>query len=198
MVNSFCTTGSGTDFYVAYNTFLDFGYSAIGLGYGYLNEHKHEITALAEHNQLTYSTAWAAHPDQHCLMDSGAIYVSTQNDNTIIRDNQILSYNGMKGNRGIFCDDGAFNLEIYGNRIIGIDNDYSINSWRCKRIEQDPQSQVQRTNFNIRIYDNVVNAPILFDPREDTDNGCYIGSNRFLSAQKRITMLDRILAIFAQ
>ena len=197
MVNSFCTTGSGTDFHVAYNTFLDFGYSAIGLGYGYLNEHKHEISAIAEHNQLTYSTEWAAHPEQHCLMDSGAIYVSTQNDRTIIRNNQILSYTGMKGNRGIFCDDGAYNLQIYGNTILGINNDYSIDSWRCKRVERDPASKVQRTNYNIRIYDNVVNAPILFEPRDEEPNGCYLGDNPFRQGAEKPSLLDRIKAFFS-
>ena len=167
MQNSFCVSCAGSGFRVAHNLFSDFGYSAIGLGYGYLNEKTGDISGIAEYNRLYYSDEWAGHPDQHTLMDSGAIYVSTQNDRTVIRYNRISSYTGMKDNRGIFCDDGAYNLEIYGNTILGITNSYSIDSRRCKRIERDPQSKVQRVNFNIKIYDNVTDAPVRFEPRED-------------------------------
>ena len=178
MTNSFCVSCSGTDAYIADNTFVDFGYSAIGLGYGYKNNHENIISAIAERNKILYSKKYIDNIGQHSIMDSGAIYVSTQNDNTVIRYNTITDYMGIKDNRGIFCDDGANNVHIYGNTVSGIaDGNFSIDSRRCANIETEHGSKVKRTNINNRVFDNIVDAPIRFEPREGKDNGCYLGEN---------------------
>lgn len=62
------------------------------------------------------------------LMDSGAIYTWTQNDQVIIRYNYIHDYTGASDNRGMFCDDGAANFKIIGNRILRIANSYCVDS----------------------------------------------------------------------
>ena len=65
---------------------------------------------------------------QYTLMDGGAIYISTRLDDVVIRYNYIHNVKGMKDNRGIFCDDGAKNLKIYGNVFYGIHNSYCVDS----------------------------------------------------------------------
>lgn len=174
--NSFCVWCFGTNYYVGHNTFEDYGYSAIGLGYGAGNEHKYEISGVVEYNTLRYSDSYMANIDQHTLMDNGAIYISTQNDNTTIRYNVIDQFSGMYENRGIFCDDGASNLKIYGNVITGVANFYSIDSRRVASVE----AKSGPSNVGNVIRDNVVDGAVQLVGREGSDNGCEYGTNYFL------------------
>ena len=86
-------------------------------------------------------------------------------------------------NRGIFCDDGAYNFQIYGNIIVGLDNSYSIDSRRVGSVETSRMTQtgIIRSNINNVIRDNVVDRPIRFEGHENSDNGCYRGNNYILS-----------------
>lgn len=56
-------------------------------------------------------------------MDGGAIYLATKNAGSIVRNNYIHGFSGMKSNLGIFRDDGASNFELYGNYILCARND---------------------------------------------------------------------------
>ena len=109
-------------------------------------------------------------------MDSGAIYVSTQNDNVIIRYNYICNYSGILDNRGIFCDDGARNITIYGNIIYGIDNGFCIDS----RQVEDADKSVRLNNTNNVIEENYLQGSIRFEGSADDNNGCKYGRNYYL------------------
>ena len=176
MKNSFCVRCFGVDFLVSHNTFEDFGYSAIGIGCGYGNKRSSRISGVVDHNMLRYTDGYKKCKDQHTLMDGGAIYIFTQNDDTKIRYNYIDGYTGMKDNRGVFCDDGASNLKIYGNVITDIDNSYCIDSRRVASVE----TQVGPSNVGNLVYDNIVDGTIKIEGREVVGNGCEYGTNYFL------------------
>lgn len=174
---------NGAEYYIADNTFCNFGYSAIGVGLWYGHEKKYNIRGIIEHNELFFTEDYFAHREKYTLMDSGAIYTWTQNDEVIIRYNYIHDYSGAGDNRGVFCDDGAYNIQIYGNVITGIENSYCIDSRRVASVEKNGSrgKNVTRTNINNRIFDNIVDGSIRFEPREDADNGCLLGPNYMAS-----------------
>jgi len=115
-------------------------------------------------------------------MDGGAIYVWTKNDGTIIRTNYIHGFSGIGGNRGIFCDDGAYNVQIYGNVITGIANSYCIESRRVASVEdvQTKGTGIDKSNVNVQIRDNIIDGSILFIGNEGLNNGCELGINYVL------------------
>lgn len=80
------------------------------------------------------------------LSDSGAIYISTNNQKCTVRFNTIKNIGGHGSNRGIFCDDGAYNLSIYGNIISKIENSYDIDSRNCTNITY--RKTPDKYNFN--------------------------------------------------
>lgn len=98
-------------------------------------------------------------------MDSGAIYIFTQNDGAVIRNNYIHDYVGMKDNRGIFCDDGAYGFTITGNVIRNVPNSYSIDSRLCLNVETQAGSVVKKVNYNNIIRNNRVDGPVRFEKR---------------------------------
>ena len=116
LTNKRCVTCIEAEYYVAYNTFVDFGRTAIGVGVWHGAEKKHSSKGIIEHNEIYYTSQYFTEYRKHTLMDSGALYVWTQNDEVIIRYNYIHDYIGAKDNRGIFCDDGASNLWEYLNK----------------------------------------------------------------------------------
>lgn len=174
--NSFCVRCYGAGFYVGHNYFEDYGYSAIGIGCGFGEKRKSKISGVVEYNKLRYTDNYFKCKEQHTLMDGGAIYAFTQNDDTEIRYNYIDGYTGMKDNRGVFCDDGASNLKIYGNIITNIDNSYCIDSRRVAAVEE----QVGPSNIGNRFYDNIVDGTIRIEGREIEENDCEYGTNYFL------------------
>lgn len=116
----------GTDYSVKGNTFEDFGYTAVNSGVHWLEEMTYPCRGVIEDNVIFYTSRTLNHIKEMTLMDSGAIYVSTQNDNTIIKNNYIHDYVGMIDYRGIFCDDGASNCHVIGNKIRNTPTSYSI------------------------------------------------------------------------
>lgn len=107
------------------------------------------------------------------LMDSGAIYVFTQNTSANIHDNFIIGYSGRRENRGIFCDDGAGNFSLSWNYIEQKENNtYSIDARRVQSVEVSPTTQLtEPANTGSQIHDNIVNGPIKFEGNEK-----YVGS----------------------
>ena len=133
--NTICVTCSEAEYYIAGNTFVDFGYCAIGVGLWHGHKKKHLSKGIVEHNEMYYTPSYFNNKEKYTLMDGGAIYAWTQNDDVIIRYNYIHDYTGMGDNRGIFCDDGASNIKIYGNVILNVPNSYCIDSRRIKDYE---------------------------------------------------------------
>lgn len=116
--------------------------------------------------------------NQGVVTDTGAIYLAANNDLAMIRDNIIIDYQGRDNNHAIYCDDGAYNFEVSGNRIIGCLNGYAISS-RCA----DP-SKTQRgyaggiPNTNRLIKDNYCESGIWFGGNADVeDNKCIFQDN---------------------
>jgi len=182
--NSFCVSCAGVNYYVANNDFQDFGYGAIACGFGYSNDKNNLISGVAEHNTLSFTPTYKTYMMQYGLMDGGAIYLSTQNDHSVIRYNTIDNYSGAYGNHGIFCDDGANGFEIYGNMITHIDNGRCIAARRDASIESEknPKSKVLKTNVNNVVRDNIMDGSYLFWGNEQAGNGCVKGTNYLISS----------------
>ena len=185
MNNTFCVECQGTNYHVSDNDFLNFGYGGIRTGVWYKNKMKQPCKGVIENNNLRYSQDYIDHIDNYGIMDGGAVYLTTKNAGSIVRYNHIHDFSGMKDNRGIFCDDGAYNIEIYGNVITGIDNSWCIDSRRVAKAElaNTPESKIERTNVNISIHDNIVDGGIRFEANEGLDNGCVKGVNYILCAR---------------
>lgn len=173
--NTFCINIKGKNFIVARNKFRDFAYGALGIG-EHMGDNKVWVSGVIEDNEIFYTSQYYADYKKHTLMDSGAIYLWTQNDDVTIRNNYIHDYIGAKDNRGIFCDDGAANFKIIGNRILRIANSYCIDSRRIK--EQHPERFTN--NVNISITDNTVDGGIRFEGRDEVGNKCVYGNNTII------------------
>ena len=182
MQNTFCILCRGENYLVTGNKIEDFGYGGIGIGVHYKSEKPNPSKGIVDGNEMTYTDAYIANIANYGIMDSGAIYVWTKNDGSIIRNNFIHGYSGMGDNRGIFCDDGAYNLQIYDNVITGIANSYCIDSRRESSVERTktPESGIDRSNVNIVIRDNIVDGKVRFVAHEDKNNGCVKGANYVL------------------
>ena len=164
MNNTTCVGCLGTNYRVSDNVFLNFGYGGIRTGVWYKNNMKKPCTGVIENNDLSYSQDYLDHIDNYGIMDGGAIYLATKNAGSIVRNNYIHDFSGIKHNRGIFCDDGASNIEIYGNVITDIANSMCIDSRRVTFVERSntPESGIERANINIVIRDNTVDGSIRF------------------------------------
>ena len=184
--NTFCVICRGCDYYVFGNKMIDFGYGGIGVGVWYKSPMNIPCRGVVEKNDLSYTKEYISKIDNNCIMDGGAIYIWTKNERAIIRNNHIHGFSGMAGNRGVFCDDGAFNVQIVGNVITGIENSYCIESRRVNSVEctQTPESGIVRSNINVVIKDNIIDGPILLAGNESSDNGCILKSNFILCSGK--------------
>jgi len=178
---TFCLNCGESKYYIANNTFRDFGYAAIGVGVSYLQNKDHYSGGIIEYNEFYYTPTYIAHKDKHTLMDSGAIYAWTQNDDVIIRYNYIHDYEGAGDNRGIFCDDGACNIKIYGNIVLNTPDGYSIDSRYVK-----DQRYGLKNNSNNFIAFNVVDNKVRFMGCETERRHCVKGAN-FIISEEPIT-----------
>lgn len=173
MLQTFCVSCKGSNYYIAHNIFKNFGYSAIGIGMWYGSKKNHESSGIVEYNEIWYDSDYLAHLERHTLMDSGAIYLWTQNDDAIIRYNYIHDFSGMFYNHGIYCDDGASHYKLYGNIIINIQSNNSIDARTC-------QSEFPESNQDIQMMYNIVDRPIKFEGNTKYDNGCIKSRNILL------------------
>lgn len=182
MQNTFCVVCRGDDFSVSDNEMTDYGYGGIGAGVWYRHDQLHPCKGIIENNTLIHTADYIGSAADNCIMDSGAIYLWTRNDGTVVRGNRIMGYTGMKDNRGIFCDDGARNVLIHGNLITGVINSYSIDSRQCASVED----VCGPANVNNSVYDNIVDRPIRFQGRGAAGNGCSCGPNYIIAADKPV------------
>lgn len=188
MNNTFCVVCRGTDYHVADNTFLNFGYGGVGTGIWYKNKMKLPCSGVIENNELSFDQKYFNNIDNYGIMDGGAIYLWTKNAHSVIRYNNIHDISGMKSNRGIFCDDGAYNFEVYGNVIMGIANSRCIDSRRMANVERTktPESGIDKANVNIVIRDNIVDGGIRFEAHEEAGNNCVKEANYVLHDKESI------------
>ena len=176
------------EYYVANNIIEDYGYSAIGIGKSNLTE-QHDCGGIVEYNTIRQTAEYLKYAHHKTVMDGGAIYIATNNYDTIIRYNRIINYIGRSNNLGIFCDDGAYNIKIYSNLIENTPDNYSISA----RYATGRSTAGNTDNVNKVIAQNVVTNPIWLEGNPNvTNNGCLLGYNIItgLQAANRINNLE--------
>ena len=172
-----CIRCAGRSYYIGYNTFKNFGYSAIKLGNYMENTCVQGSRGVAEYNEIYYTDDYIQTKDEYTMMDAGAIYFYTQNEQAIVRYNKIYNYTGMYGNTGAYLDDGASNVILYGNVIVRILGDFKIYSRRAP-VDENPKYSwnIKTSNSGNVILYNVVDGPCMFVAKSK-DSGCYQGYN---------------------
>ena len=154
-----CVWCQGEDYYIARNIFKNISYAAIRTGLLPDEKKTGIVSGIIEYNEIYYDRNYFSSYESRSLMDSGAIYVSTQNDNTIIRYNYIHDYIGLKENRGVFCDTGTQNTRIYGNIILNVPNSYYIDIWRVKTYD----SVIPDANDGNAVFYNILGGRYRFE-----------------------------------
>lgn len=179
---------TGKDIYVCENEIEDFYYSAIGTGSTASNSHSDPLTYIVERNIISYTPSFIKDYIGHTIADGGGIYVGPQNKRGIIRYNIINGVRGAGDNRGLFLDDGAKNLTIYGNLIMNTDNSYDIDLRRCKTYADG----IPDHNTNNQIFHNIMTGGYRFQDIGKDDNRCIGGENLLLDIgdfQKKVVEL---------
>ena len=166
---------SGVDYRISDNYMEDFSYSALGLGIHYTENDRYGTRGIVERNEICQSEAFRQ-PPMRSLVDAGAIYISTNNTRTIIRNNYIHDIDGPHGNRGIFADDGVMNVTIEGNTIRRIRNGHCIDLRKCFRVKWLPDTKVSTPNTGNIVQDNIYDGTVRLFARRD-DSTTFIGNN---------------------
>lgn len=166
-------------FLISDNYFEDYSYCAIGLGTHYTESDQPYAEGIVENNEIFQTASFRRKP-MRSLVDSGAIYVWTQNRNVVIRRNYIHDISGHHGNRGILCDDGTTNVTVCNNLIIGIDNhSYCIDLRKRYDIGRKKNSLITRVNVGNKMWGNWVDGRVRFHVRKD-DPESFRGENVIL------------------
>lgn len=160
-----CVKVEGTDYLVSGNRFVDYGCCAIMAGLHFTAPMQYPASGIIERNEIFQTDSYRKEAPQNLLMDTGAIYVYTQNASLEIRNNYIHDISGPYDNRGIFCDDGTVNTYIHDNKVTGIANSYDIDLRRVLSVETRPDSQIRRVNVGNRMEKNQVDGKIRFEQR---------------------------------
>lgn len=186
MQNTTAVLCKGKDYLIDNNLFRNYGYGGISVGVWYGDKKIKEVRGTVQNNRLLFTKDYQDHIDNYSIMDGGAIYIFTKHDETIVRGNYINGYTGVSSNRGIFCDDGAYNIQIYGNVVVNTPNYYSIDSRRVPIVEETKTkgSGIEHANINVVIKDNIVDGGILFEGNKDVNNRCSYGNNFILDCDR--------------
>lgn len=163
--NCACVICAGTDYLISGNRFVDFGNCAIRLGLHFTEEMKFPSSGIVENNEIWQSESYRKDAPLNLLMDTGAIYVCTQNTSLEIRNNRIHDISGPYENRGIFCDDGTVNTTIRNNEVVRVANSYCIDLRRVLSVETRPDSKIRRVNVGNRLENNKVDGNVRFEKR---------------------------------
>lgn len=187
MAQTLAISFSGTDIHVYNNLIEDFNYSAIGTGGSEPNNICKPKSYIIEHNIIRYTPSFLKNYKGYTLADGGGIYIGPQNTQGIIRYNIIDNITGIGSNRGVFLDDGAKNLAIYGNLIMNTANSYDIDLRLCKTYAEG----IPDHNTNNQIFHNIMTGNYRFEENND-DSNCFGGYNVLLGIgkfQKRVVKL---------
>ena len=160
-----CVKCQGSDYLVSANRFIDYGCCAVMAGVHFSEEMKYPSSGVIERNEIYQTESYRKEAPQTLLMDTGAIYVNTQNASLEIRGNNIHDISGPHANRGIFCDDGTVNTYIHNNSVLRVDNSYCIDLRRALSVETRPDSKIRRVNVGNRVENNQVDGKIRFEQR---------------------------------
>lgn len=170
----------GPDYRIAGNVFEDFSYAAIGVGTHFKETEDPVASGVVEDNEIRMSEAFRKRP-MRMLIDSGAIYIWTQNAGAVIRGNYIHDICGHHGNRGIFGDDGVLGVRVEDNLVLNVHPSYCIDIRKRFKVQRIPGSRVEKANVANRITGNVVDGRCRLYVRKD-DHESSIGRNRTIPA----------------
>lgn len=165
----------GPEYRIAGNLFEDFAYAAVGVGTHFKETEDPVASGAVEDNEICMSEAFRQVP-MRVLIDSGAIYIWTQNAGTVIRRNYIHDIYGHHGNRGIFGDDGVLGVRIEDNLVLDVHPSWCIDLRKRHKVQRMAGSKVEKANVANRVAGNVVNGRCrLYVRRNDPES--YIGEN---------------------
>ena len=188
-LNTRAITGGGERMYICDNVIEDFNYGAIAVGSTTANEKASKLTYIIERNTVRLTEAYTDSYILNTLADGGGIYIGPQCTQGIIRNNIIENIKGIHSNRGIFLDDGAKNLAVYGNMIINTANSYDIDL----RLTSTYADGIPDHNTNNCVFQNIMTGGYRF---QDAGAGskCVGGDNILLGtgqAQKTVVELKQ-------
>ncbi len=167
--------------YIAYNEFIDTNYGAIRIGEdNCTSELSRHSENLVEWNYIHYTPEWIQERRLLGLQNSGAITIVTNNEKAIVRFNRIVGCGGPGKNIGIYGNNGAYNMEIYGNVISGTENFYDIDCWDVSPTfsGQTPNGSYNDVNTNNLIKYNIFDGYIRIQENSLlTTTGCNFFKN---------------------
>lgn len=190
MLNTRAIVGGGEQLHICDNVIEDFNYGAIACGSTLPNEKAPKLTYVIERNLIRYSEKYAAEYMDNTLADAGAIYIGPQCTWGIIRHNVIYDYVGIGANRGIYLDDGAKNLAVYGNLVKNIANSYDIDLRFCKTYAEG----IPDHNTNNYIFHNILTGGYRFQDTGLDNSYCLGGQNLLLGigdSQKTVVKIQK-------
>ena len=158
--------------YIYDNHFIDYGSFGIRAG---------KVKALtAEECPTSYigHNGFETKDNQGVVTDTGCIYLAANNKSAKIEHNTIRDYQGRKNNHAIYCDDGAYNFTLLGNKIINCPTGYAISS-RCADPSKTPRGYAGGIpNTNRVIKNNYCESGVWFGGNtEVSDNNCIYDNN---------------------
>lgn len=175
MFNRSAVSGGGVNLHVCDNIVEDFNYSAISCGSYSATKDSLLLTFIIERNLIKLSNKYKKDYIRKTLADGGAIYICPSVTNGIIRDNVIQNIKGINGNRGIFLDDGAKNLAVYGNLVVNVENYYDIDLRLVNTYEKD----IPDHNTNNSVFHNIMTGGYRFEDA-GLESNCIGGQNVLL------------------
>lgn len=175
MLNTRAITGGGEHLLICDNVIEDFNYGAIACGSTTSNAKATELSYIIERNTIRLNKEFTNDYIQNTLADGGGIYIGPQCTQGIIRNNVVENIKGIHSNRGIFLDDGAKNLAIYGNLILNTANSYDIDL----RLTGTYAAGIPDHNTNNSIFQNIMTGGYRFQDAGEGSN-CMGGDNVLL------------------
>lgn len=189
MQNSNAIQVGGERLHIFDNVIEDFIYGAIACGSSKSNAEAPKLTYIIERNTIRQTESFTDNYIQNTLADGGGIYIGPQCTQGIIRNNVVENIKGIHSNRGIFLDDGAKNLAIYGNLIMNTANSYDIDL----RYSAGYAKGIPDHNTNNSVFQNIMTGGYRFEDAGAGSN-CVGGENVLLGtgqAQKTVVKLNR-------
>ena len=134
--------------------------------------------------------------NQGIVTDTGAIYLAANSSFATIKNNFIGGYEGRGNNHAIYCDDGAYNFEVSGNRVKDCPTGYAISS-RCADPSKTPRGYAGGIpNTNRLIKDNYCESGVWFGGNaEVADNKCVFKNNEVRENTMYKTKLSNVKII---
>ena len=188
MLNSFCVRCNGLDYLINGNKFENYGYSAIAVGTWYKTTNPRPSKGIVDYNIIYSTDDYIDNIDQYGLIDGGAIYLWTLNDDAIIRYNFINNISGAGYNRGIYCDDGAKNFTLQGNIVMNVLNCNCIDARYAGVLENIDNTKTSNVSKVMRY--NIINGDVKFQGKPIPENGCIKDCNYVTNIEDKGSVRD--------